>query len=279
MENWNVSYPHHDEFSEFNNNTTTMSSVQPVQPVPPSTGLYPDADALQSLKNGFAKMMSTMERLEQRLNRLEITTNQILKNQQETLQVPFMSQAEIDKARQVAEQLEQDTNVAKQLQAAYNKETEVRKHASPYQSQYMMSSDCPICGVRVNQFDLEAHVDQCLQMFSNDPKKEAQVKETKKKVESGFFSKLFKGPKIVDSEKPSSKASSSTPSGNNRDIDTPDERMMNNGYPYPFAYPPFPGNPHGPHGHGMVPPPNMPMMMPMYMYPQYPQSHMTTHLE
>jgi len=42
----------------------------------------------------------------------------------------------------------------------------------------------------VNQVDLEVHVDACLEMFSNDPKKEAEVRDTKKKVENGFFSKL-----------------------------------------------------------------------------------------
>jgi len=251
-----------DDFLEFSHPHNTMNSVAVV---PPTTSLYPETDTLQQLKHGFSKMMMTMERLEQRLNRLEQTTNQILKNQQETLQVPFMSQSEIDRARQVAEQMEQDSSVAKQLQAAYNKEIELRKSMSSYpiQQNQQKMADCPICGVRVNPMDLEVHVDQCLEMFSNDPKKEAEVKDTKKKIESGFFSKLFKKTettKVVTTQT----ATAPIHGGNNQE--------MSQGYYPPFAYPPFPNQP-------MQPAPNMPMMMPMYMYPSYPHTHITTALQ
>jgi len=267
-----------------------MNSV-PNNMVTTSNSLYPDTDSLQQLKVGMAKMMQTMERLEQRLNRVEQTTTQILKTQQETLQVPFMSQSELDKARQVAEQMEQDTNVAKQLQAAYNKETEVRKNASSSTtvSQYHSPSltDCPICGVRVSQADLEVHVDNCLEMFSNDPKKEAQVRETKKKMETGFFGKFFKSTKtettkVVSTTHQTSSATAPIPSDNSHN-----EAMMSmpNIYP-PFGYPYTTHHPHSPpqvhpnSNHSNINNGGMPpMMMPMYMYPSYPATHMTTHLQ
>jgi len=280
MEHWSnnmPSYPQDDLlFSQPQQPNPSMSTNSIVSSVVAPSSLYPE-DTLQQLKHGFSKMMMTMERLEQRLTRLEQTTTSILKNQQETLQVPFMSQTDIDRARQAAEQLEQDTSVAKQLQAAYNKEVELRKNkSSSHQSMSMQLSECPICGTRVSQMDLEVHVDQCLEMFSNDPKKEAQVQDTKKKIESGFFSKLFKK---TETTKVVTTQSATAPMHHDMRNDGQQEGMIPgpNFYP-PFAYPPpFNHQMQAPNGHGM------PMMMPMYMhpsmYPQYPQSHMTTSLQ
>lgn len=251
---------------------------------PPSS--HHDVETLQQLKTGMAKMMSVMERLEQRLNKVEATTSQILKNQQETLQVPFMSQAEVDKARQVAEQLEQDTSVAKQLQAAYNKEIEMKKTRT---TTSMIVAECPICGTRVNQMDLEAHVDNCLNMLSKDPKKEKELVEAKKKIETGFFSKFLKKTKtetkVTTTESATAPLLSRVPSEQ-------DLMLMPNYYPHPqhFGYPGYPspqqvhsisnnanGNSNGNNGNNSnnshMPPP---MMMPMYMYPSYPPTHMSS---
>jgi len=254
---------------------TMSNSLVNISPSPSEAQL--NAETLKLLSMGFTKMMSLLERLEQRIQRVEQTTTQILKNQQETFQVPFMSQAEIDQARQAAELLERDSSVAKQLQAAYNKETEVRKSMATV-SQSLV--ECPICGVRVNGFDIEAHVDQCLEMFSNDPKKESQVQDTKKKMDQGFFSRFMKTSaskkmtettttKVVTTSTSSGKSEASAPLLGN------DSMSPNNAYyaPHmPFAYPPaFTAN-----GQSQQHPP---MMMPMYMYPSYPATHMTTNLQ
>lgn len=273
-----------DDFLEFKPSYPHMNSQQPTSSpttsvvssvVAPPSSLYPDPDALQQLKLGFAKMMETMERLEKRLNKVEQTTSQILKNQQETLQVPFMSQTDLDKARLVAEQMEQDTNVAKQLQAAYNKETEIRKNLGGGQHQItqysgygVQSQECPLCGARVGQAEIHQHVDQCLGQFQDDPKKQAQVAETKKKVDQGFFGRMLKF--NTTSTKTETKVTTQ-----HQTTAAPSDMTETSTHP-PYAYPPSFGYPqvsyaHAPsQGNGMAP-----MMMPMYMYPSYPNGHMT----
>jgi len=253
MDNWNNNYVENDDFLEFQRKPQTQIISSPKVS-------YPDIDSIQQLKAGFAKMLTTMERLEQRLNRVEQNTTQILKNQQETLQVPFMSQSDIDKARKVAEQLEQDTNVAKQLQAAYNKEVEVKKSMTP-QPTKVMNSECPICGVRVNQMDLEIHVDNCLEMLSHDPRNQVELKDAKKKIETGFFSKLLKRTTSKTETKIITEESATAPLLSHYSQET--EGIMNSGYYPPFSYPQYPQNGHS----------NQPVMMPMYMYPSYPPNH------
>jgi len=239
-------------------------------PVSYSTSITPslinsptnDMELFNFIKQGFGKITTSMERLEQRITRMEQATSQILKNQQEVLQVPFMSQQDVDRARQVAEQLEQDSSVAKQLQAAYNKEVDVKKSTT-----YSIKlSECPICGLRVNQMDLEAHVEQCLEKFSNDPKKELQVQDTKKKVETGFFGRLFKTTTKTETTKVVS--TQSPPESNNSNSNNSVQNM------YPGYYASYPPNMNMNQQNGQ----NMPMMMPMYMYPNYPH-HMTNQLE
>eukprot|EP01114_Cavostelium_apophysatum_P023491 TRINITY_DN886_c0_g1_i1.p1 TRINITY_DN886_c0_g1~~TRINITY_DN886_c0_g1_i1.p1 ORF type:complete len:324 (+),score=75.95 TRINITY_DN886_c0_g1_i1:153-1124(+) len=248
------------------------SSNHHIVPVQPQQQSSFDPEALNSMRNTMTRMMSMLERLEQRINRVEQVSNQILKNQQESFQVPFMSQKEIDTARSLAEQLEQDTSVAKQLQAAYNKEVEVRKHSGG-QMMYAMAADCPICGARVNQTDLEMHVDQCLEMFSNDPKKQVEVKDTKQKVESGFFSRMFNKTKTetTTSTKVVQRTSSTTTPSFTNEANSP-ASSANGMYP---AYPMYPPGFHPmamPNGQGMQMPNGMPMMMPMYMMPGYGQN-------
>jgi len=254
-----ASLQNHDDFLEFTKqnplNNLSLSPQQPrVQQDIQSQSL--DTQTLNEIKFGFTKMMQTLERLEQRLNRVEQTTSQILKNQQDVLHAPFISQGELDNARKVAEQLEHDTTVAKQLQAAFNKETEVKRSIAVYQS---TMGQCPICGVQVNGMELESHVDKCLEQFSNDPKKATEVTETKKKVEQGFFSRLYKTSetkkvKTVSNVPPTSQ---STPLLS----DQHEPQMMINPsayYPPAFSYPSYPqGSPQAPHQ----------MMMPVYMYP------------
>jgi len=211
MEHWNNPAPLHQQDDFFDvvktspmlsrtSIVTSISDNNALTQIPlPSVPSSYDTEALNSLKMGMAKMMSAMDRLEQRLNRVEQTTSQILKNQQEVLQVPFISQSELDTARKAAEQLEQDTAVAKQLQAAYNKEVEVRKSSSSFQyhtptPNHSMNQigQCPICGSRMmSNGELEAHVEKCLDQFSSDPKKELAVQDTKKKMETGFFGRTF----------------------------------------------------------------------------------------
>jgi membrane-associated HD superfamily phosphohydrolase len=245
---------------------TPMSSQQMVQSMPRQYDST--AETIEQLKVGFSKMMSILEKLEQRISKVEQTTSQILKNQQETLQVPFMSQTEVDQARKIAEQMEHDTNVAKQLQAAYNKEVEVKKSITSYTP--TMTAECPICGVRVSQLDLESHVDGCLDTFSDDPKKQVEVKDTKKKMESGFFSKLIGINKTTKTktETTTTKITSNHPSATApllSDYDSTTHPV------YPQFYPPM--NQNG--SNSNLPP----MMMPMYMYPSYPATHMTTSLQ
>jgi len=235
----------------------------------------------EQLKLGFTKMLLILERLEQRIAKVEQTTFQILKTQQETLTVPFMSQSELDKARQVAEQMEQDSSVAKQLQAAYNKEIELKKNMSStnnyYQPHYgynnLQSVDCPICGSRVKQMDIEAHVDSCLAMIADDPKRAIEAKEVKKKIDSGFFSRLFKTNTKTETTKvittTQSESATAPLLANSIDNHTNSYEGANNGT---NLYPPFSYHPHPmsmpPHNINI--PHNVPMMMPMYMYPSYP---------
>jgi len=262
--------PYHVHSGNVSNSAIVPSSM-PVMSNPPYD------DTLQQLKVGFSKMMSILERLEQRVSKVEQTTQQILKNQQEVLQVPFMSQAEIDNARKVAEQLEQDTSVAKQLQAAYNKEIEVKKNMNSYSMRMshpvMMAAECPICGVRVSQMDLEVHVDNCLDMLSNDPKKEVEYKNVQKKMEdnSGFFSKWLT--KKTKTETTTTKVVSNQPSSATAPLLSDyDGTMPPHGmYPTFGGYPAPYGQPHN----GMNVPP---MMMPMYMYPpNYPSGQVPLH--
>jgi len=265
MEHYYSNYPQ-EEYLDVNkmslNSSNPINAITPVQ-LNPSL----QDDTLQQLKFGLAKMMSTMERLEQRLNRVEQTTSTILKNQQETLQVPFMSQTELDKARQVAEQLEHDTNVAKQLQAAYNKEAEVKKSTTTsisYSTPRL--AECPLCLGRFGQAELEGHVNQCLELFSSDPKKEKQVAQVKEQKESGFFGKFFDFHKKTETTKvitrtTSSSSSATAPLLGNQENDG----MMQNFYPSPYSYPQF----NNASNNG-----GLPMMMPMYMYPSYPSPHM-----
>jgi len=260
--------PNEDFFQDFirTNNSGTVSvvhsNVTPNSTPVPNHNIVPtqqtqpsfDPEVLSHLRNGMTRMMAILERLEQRVNRVEQATSQILKNQQESFQVPFMSQKEIDTARQLAEQLEQDTSVAKQLQAAYNKEIEVKKRAG----HPMMLAECPVCGARVNQSELEAHVEQCLDMFSDDPKKQVAVKETKQKMETGFFGKFF-NKKTETTTTSTTKVISRSNSTN-----MPEQEAIPQPLYSPYGYPQF------------IPPQNMhningvPMMMPMYMYPGYP---------
>jgi len=263
-----------DDFFELNKSqqSAPVQNIPNVQnmivPAPPAQQSYQqpsvDQEALRQLKLGFEQMMRTMERLESRISKIEQTTNSILKNQQEVLNTPFMSQNELDHARKVAEQLEQDTAVAKQLQAAYNKETEVRRTVASYSNTI---GQCPICQARVSGLELESHVDKCLVAHSNDPKKEKEVKETKAKVEQGFFSRLYK---TTESKK--TKVISTMPPGQNTPLMADQEGSVMAthqpyypGYPTP-VYPPYmaPGSPHA--QHQMMMPPHMPM----YMYPSYP---------
>jgi len=242
---------------------------------PGSNTVVVDADALQQLTKGFTKMMSMMEKLEQRMQRVEQTVSIVLKNQQETFQVPFMSQSEIDKARQAAELLERDSSVAKQLQAAYNKEVEVRKHFVAVSNTLV---ECPICGVRVNGGDIEVHVDQCLEMFSNDPKKEVQIQDAKKKMDQGFFSRFMKTAKKTETTSTTKVTTTTSSNSGKNEASAPllggdrDSMMMNGYYGPQFGYPP---PPHFGHNGGQP----SPMMMPMYMYPSYPSTHMTTQLQ
>jgi len=263
--------PSHEElFPEFikgNNTLSGSSSSTPVVAhVQPSTSIVPqqpqqasvDMEVLNQLRNGMTRIMATMERLEHRISRVEQATSQILKNQQESFQVPFMSQKEIENAKLLAEQHEQrerDANVAKQLQAAYNKEIEVKKQGG----HPMMMAECPVCGSRVAQGNLEQHVEDCLDQFSNDPKKEVAIQETKEKMESGFFSKFFnKKTETTTTKVVSRTTSQSTPLLQ----ESSDGNQMYPGYAYPpFMNPQF-GNSQNMQG--------MPMMMPMYMYPGYP---------
>lgn len=234
---------------------TTVSSsnlnIVPHQQVQPSY----DPEVINHLRTGMTRMMAILERLEQRIARVEQSTSQILKNQQESFQVPFMSQKEIDNARQLAEQLEQDSNVAKQLQAAYNKEIELKKRSG----HPMMLAECPVCGVKVSQVELEAHVEKCLDMFSDDPKKQAEVKDTKQKMETGFFGKFFNKTKTETTQTTTTKVISRSNSTNMPETEMPQQSL----YPT-YGYPQFmpPQNMHNING--------VPMMMPMYMYPGYP---------
>jgi len=268
MEHWGnaATSMQQDDFFVLKNSVPQNMSTQIVPSIPQPS--Y-DTESLQQLKAGFTKMMSMMERLEQRINRVEQTTNQILKNQQEVLSAPFISQTELENARKAAEQLEHDNNVAKQLQAAYNKEVEVKKNL-PSQNSYssmMMLADCPICGARVNQMELEGHVNKCLEQFSNDPKKETQVKETQKKMETGFFGRLglMKGAKVkTETKVVSTSHTSTTPLLSHHH---PEEMAHHGMYPptAAYSYPAYPSN-------GQMPQMGHPMMMPMYMpYPTYPQ--------
>lgn len=268
MEHW-TSYP--EEYLDVSkmslNSSIPNNAITPVQ-----TNSSIQDETLQQLKFGLAKMMSTMERLEQRLNRVEQTTSTILKNQQETLQVPFMSQTELDKARQVAEQLEHDTKVAQQLQAAFNKEAEVKKLTKTTVSyQAPRLAECPLCGGRFAQPELEGHVNACLEMFSSDPKKEKQVAQVKQQKESGFFGKFFDFHKTSKTEttkvitRTTSSSSATAPLLQNQE----NEGMMQNFYPSPYAFPQFNGTNNNNGG--------VPMMMPMYMYPNYPSTHMGNH--
>jgi len=268
MENWS-SYPQVEEYLDVSkmsmNSNIPSNAITPVQ----SNSSIQD-ETLQQLKFGLAKMMSTMERLEQRLNRVEQTTSTILKNQQETLQVPFMSQTDLDKARQVAEQLEHDTNVAKQLQAAYNKEAEVKKTTTSISYQAPRLAECPLCGGRFAQPELEGHVNQCLELFSSDPKKEKQVAQVKQQKESGFFGKFFDFHKTSKTEttKVITRTTSSSSSATAPLLTSQEnEGMMQNFYPSPYGYPQFNNTNNG----------GVPMMMPMYMYPTYPSTHMNNH--
>jgi len=214
MEHWNSITPIYQQQENFDtkltspvlqrNSVVTTSSVV--------SNPYSNLDeTMNSLKSSMNKMMTSLERMEQRLNRVEQTTNQILKNQQEVLQAPFISQHELDNARKVAEQFEQDSAVAKQLQAAYNKEIEVRKNMAPRHTQQWQTvqtpmmqvamnqaGQCPICGGRFAMNVLENHVQQCLDQFSEDPKKEIEIQETKKKMETGFFGRLIKSTKTTE---------------------------------------------------------------------------------
>jgi len=230
-----------------------------------------NAEMLKQLSMGFNKMMTMLERLEQRVQRVEQSTAQILKNQQETFQVPFMSQSDIDSARQAAELLERDSSVAKQLQAAYNKEVEVRKSLS---STSQTKVECPLCGARVSGVDIEVHVDQCLEMFSNDPKKETQVQDAKKKMDQGFFSRFIKSTPskktLEKTETTTTKVVTTTSTGKS-EASAPLLGDPNNVgfYPTPMPYP-FPPAFASPNGQQSP----QPMMMPMYMYPSYPPAQM-----
>lgn len=256
-----------DFFQEYKTNQTlyqpshsTVSST-PVQSLAIQQQSQPqvqpsfDPEVLTQLTNGMARMMSILERLEQRVSRVEQSTAQILKNQQESFQVPFMSQKEIDTARTLAEQLEQDTSVAKQLQAAYNKEVEVKKRTSVHP---MVLAECPMCGMRISQNELESHVEKCLDMFSNDPQKQIEVKETKQKMETGFFGKFFNKTKTetTTTTKVLSRSNSVVT------VPEPSEALAQGLYPA-YGYPQFaaPQSPHNMNINGV------PMMMPMYMYP------------
>jgi len=217
MEHWNSITPIYQQQENFDtkltspvlqrNSVVTTSSVV--------SNPYSNLDeTMNSLKSSMNKMMTSLERMEQRLNRVEQTTNQILKNQQEVLQAPFISQNELDNARKVAEKFEKDSAVAKQLQAAYNKEIEVRKNMAPRHTQQWQTvqtpmmqvamnqaGQCPICGGRFAMNVLENHVQQCLDQFSEDPKKEIEIQETKKKMETGFFGRLIKSTKTTEKTK------------------------------------------------------------------------------
>jgi len=189
MKSMNLNNSGSHNISRTNSNGMNQSMVVASPPVQNPGDAALNAEMLKQLTVGFNRMLGILERLEHRIQNVEQTTNQILKNQQESFQVPFMSQSDIDQARSAAELLERDSSVAKQLQAAYNKEAEVRRNNFSA-SQSLV--ECPICGVRVNGVDIEVHVDQCLEMFSNDPKKETQVQDAKKKIDQGFFSRFIK---------------------------------------------------------------------------------------
>lgn len=268
MEHW--SNTPQEDFLDYKGSQNSNIQSNAITAQNSSNSGYQD-ETLQQLKFGFAKMMATMERLEQRLARVEQTTSTILKNQQETLQVPFMSQTELDKARQAAEQLEHDTNVAKQLQASYNKEVEVRKTTS-VTHQAPRLAECPLCGGRFVQMELEGHVNQCLEMFSSDPKREKQVEQVKAQKDSGFFGKFFDFHKTSKTEttKVITRSSSATAPLLSSREENHHEGMMQNFYPSPYGYPQFPN--HTSQG-------GQPMVMPMYMYPTYPSTHMGNHVE
>jgi len=91
MEHWNNPAPLHqqDDFFDVVKTSPMLSRTSIVtsisdnnaltqMPLPSVPSSY-DTEALNSLKMGMAKMMSAMDRLEQRLNRVEQTTSQILK--------------------------------------------------------------------------------------------------------------------------------------------------------------------------------------------------------
>jgi len=273
---------------------------QPLQPSVPETAVSPSlvssrtentnpAALVQTYMDRMSKMMMAMD---ERMTRLETLMSHNLfllhqqtvtaqqqqqqpkKTQEEDLEKALKEQVklELEHARKMQAQFEQDGEIAKKIQEQMDNEyfTEERKKFytqpqttlsprpafTPARRPMPGFEECPVCLGHVNKSELEAHVYACLDGDKNiDASGKPKVDTADK---PGFLARLF-GPKKEVSEERVSLVSQAQPIGG----------MEYPGHPggmYPgISYPPMYPMPSSPYMHPAQAPP------PVYYY--VPQPH------
>jgi len=204
-----IQLPSTQQMNQITQSQQNLASIHTMS----SQHLQQTKEMVVKFESYFDRMVTWMESIDKRLSRLEVTTNELQKNQQ-TLQqklnstpshapsmvpsmVPYflppqsttsvptasahealpISTYELETATKMQQTLDSDAELAKKLQAEFETETK-KKTETPK----IVQEECPVCQKKVNSKEFNDHVNECLDKASKDDKA----------VQSGFFSRFFK---------------------------------------------------------------------------------------
>eukprot|EP01118_Nematostelium_gracile_P010800 TRINITY_DN377_c0_g2_i1.p1 TRINITY_DN377_c0_g2~~TRINITY_DN377_c0_g2_i1.p1 ORF type:complete len:577 (-),score=209.19 TRINITY_DN377_c0_g2_i1:45-1775(-) len=195
----------------------SIPQVQSVQNLYGQNTNQQTKDALNQIQTYFDKISGFMERLDRRMAALEVTAQNIAKNQPES-----GVRSEVSSLKKMQNQAESDFDVAKRLQDELNQKYEKEKRReekrkSKAAAQAKLSSsgttprptmttpsnssvqECPICAVKVPIADLEVHVNVCLE----GTEKPTETKTPDNGEKPSIWKRVFgPGPKKEDTPTP-----------------------------------------------------------------------------
>jgi hypothetical protein len=159
---------------------------------------------IEQMNSQFSKIMTFMESVDRRLTKLERSTQDILTAQSSNT-APIMDTTELIHATQQMQQLEDDMELARQLQEELNREDpkkrptystptpsrgqsvfvekkkeEPKKNPTPPSSSSSLI-ECPVCAKKVAEKEIDEHVNSCLDSNPEKAEKSGILKWLSKK--------------------------------------------------------------------------------------------------
>jgi hypothetical protein len=215
---------------------------------------------MDQMQQQFNKFMNFFEGVDRRLNKLEKATQEILSQQNSVVTVSY-DPTEVLQAAQQMQQEKTDEELARRLQEELNREepkkttptprppekkTEVKKSVSP------TMNDCPVCGKKFSDLEIDEHVNTCLDKVppgekqgifgkwwggkKEDPKTKTDTKKDDKKTSTPTPTPVMYTPYAI----PATTRNNSSYPGQMVPYGYPGGYMMPNGQ---FVYYPVPQNP------------------------------------